>query len=70
MAIQSIDYGKCNDCGVCYEVCPMDVFRRVGEKVYIQYRDDCMTCFLCDEYCQKNAVSVGPERAWKVPTCY
>lgn len=70
MAIERIDYNKCSDCGVCYEVCPMDVFRMVGKTVYIAYREDCMTCYLCDTYCVKGAVQVGPERARKVPTCY
>ncbi|MBI4320144.1 MAG: ferredoxin family protein [Chloroflexi bacterium] len=70
MAVERIDYDKCNDCGICYDVCPMDVFRTVGRNVYIAYHDDCMTCYLCSTYCAKDAVYVGPERPVPVPTCY
>ncbi|MFB3885988.1 MAG: ferredoxin family protein [Thermodesulfobacteriota bacterium] len=64
--IESIDPDRCSSCGHCVEVCPMDVFRRLGEYVYIAHQQDCMTCFLCEEACSLNAIYVDPHRGRKV----
>ncbi len=69
MALRSIDYDKCNDCGICFDICPMDCFRSVGPKVYVAYPEDCMTCHLCTMHCRQDAIFVGPERARRIPTC-
>lgn len=66
MAIETIDYEKCNDCGICYETCPMDVFRKAGPKVYIRYPADCMACYLCELDCPTDAIYVSPERAQRI----
>jgi NAD-dependent dihydropyrimidine dehydrogenase PreA subunit len=70
MAIEKIDYQKCKWCGNCVEVCPMDVFRKFGSIPYISYREDCMTCHLCNIYCKSKAIVIGPERAIPVPLPY
>jgi len=62
VVVKHIDYDKCNDCGICYDICPLDVYRRVGRTHYIAYQRDCMTCFLCELECPTNAIYVGPER--------
>ena len=67
MAIQKLDRSKCTNCGICYDVCPMDVFGKMGALVYIRYPEDCMTCHLCEDYCPEDALYVGAERATKVP---
>jgi NAD-dependent dihydropyrimidine dehydrogenase PreA subunit len=61
MTIKSIDYAKCTNCGTCYDTCPMDVFIK-KEKVYIKYRKDCMSCYLCEMDCPAGAIYVSPER--------
>lgn len=61
MTIRSIDYSKCNQCGTCYETCPMDVFVK-QEKIYINHRNDCMSCYLCEMDCPTGAIDVSPER--------
>ncbi len=70
MVVESIDYEKCTDCGICMNVCPLDVFRQLGKTYYIAYRDDCMTCFLCEIYCPEQCIYVGPDRARPVPPPY
>ncbi len=70
MAIERIDYEACNDCGVCFDNCPTDVFRKVSSRIYIAYPGDCMTCHLCTRYCPKGCVYVGPSRARYIPECY
>lgn len=65
MAITGLDTDLCNGCGICVDVCPMDVLRmdEKGEKAVITYPLDCMTCFNCELECDPNAIYVSPERA-------
>lgn len=62
LAIKTIDYERCTDCGICYKICPMDVFDRVGRLVYLARVEDCMTCFLCELDCPVDCIYVAPER--------
>jgi NAD-dependent dihydropyrimidine dehydrogenase PreA subunit len=71
--IDQVDDKKCNGCGVCVEICPMDVLRMktdvdiTSEKkwlsqksiAYIAYRNDCMTCYTCELQCPTGAIDVG-----------
>jgi NAD-dependent dihydropyrimidine dehydrogenase PreA subunit len=73
--IESLDEKKCNGCGICAEICVMDVFR-MGTKIdilsrskkkrpsrktlaNIAYPNDCMTCFSCELKCPTGAIKVG-----------
>jgi len=64
MGIQRVDWGKCNGCGLCELICPMDVIRldRESKKAVIQYLRDCQSCFLCELECPKEAIRVTPFR--------
>lgn len=73
--IDTIDEKKCIGCGLCVEICPMDVLRLETSvdilsasdvkgnlrkyKAYIAYREDCMTCYTCELKCPANAIDVG-----------
>ena len=72
--IQKVDEKKCIGCGLCVEICPMDVFRMKTEvdifsqskngparmgKATITYPEDCMTCFTCELKCPTHAISVS-----------
>lgn len=52
----------CTDCGACIEVCPANVFDRgpAGEPILARV-DDCQTCFMCELYCQADAIYVAPD---------
>lgn len=62
MAIEVIDYRRCTHCQICVQACPMGVFRVMGRRVFMGYREDCQTCFLCEMLCPEKAIYVGPER--------
>ncbi len=67
MGIKGIDYNKCKDCGLCYEVCPTDVFGKFANKVYVKYPEDCQCCNLCNVACPVDACLVDDLRPIPLP---
>ena len=59
--ITEIDGTKCNGCGICVDICNMDVLRldTSNGKAYIAYLEDCMTCFNCELGCPEQAIDVS-----------
>lgn len=45
---------KCNGCGTCAKVCPVNNIKIVDRKPELQHR--CEMCFACDEWCPSNAI--------------
>ncbi len=70
MAVESIDYDKCTDCGICMKICPTDVYARMGKTYYIARQADCMTCYLCEMDCPENCIFVGPWRSREIVLPY
>ena len=58
VATVELDQEVCIGCGRCLEVCPHQVFARVGKKAGIRVRDDCMECGACALNCPVKAISV------------
>ncbi len=59
--IKEIDQLLCINCGLCDNVCPTDVLRRIDEKVQIVYPDDCCHCMECLFICPTEAIVLTPE---------
>lgn len=62
--IVTLDESTCVGCGVCVEICPMDVLRIKKEvkKAFIKYPDDCQTCYQCEISCKCRAIIVDSKR--------
>ena len=72
--IEKVDQERCTGCGLCVEICPMDVLRMKTDfniisqpekkkpspqfKAVIAYFEDCMTCFTCELSCPAGAIDV------------
>jgi ferredoxin len=73
--IEKVDQENCIGCGLCVEICPMDVLRMKTDfniiaqpenkkptpqfKAVIAYYEDCMTCYTCELSCPVGAIAVG-----------
>ncbi|MBN1776854.1 MAG: 4Fe-4S binding protein [Clostridiales bacterium] len=55
MAIR-IDTTKCNGCGRCKSICPMDAIRIENGKA--KANDDCIECSACVDVCPTKAISI------------
>ncbi|MBB2205810.1 4Fe-4S dicluster domain-containing protein [Gluconacetobacter takamatsuzukensis] len=52
---------RCTGCNACVTACPRDVFDPVPDgPPRIARQADCQTCFLCELYCQEDALYVHP----------
>lgn len=53
---------RCTRCNRCVDVCPTNVFDVSSEGPPIIARQaDCQTCFMCELYCQDDALFVAPD---------
>ena len=60
MSVEKIFEERCIGCGVCVQTCMCDVLRMKKGKAVIVYPEDCMSCFLCELDCPRDAVFVIP----------
>ena len=72
MAIDELDEERCTGCGVCFAICPQDVFRmdeKTGKAV-IKYPEDCVACWICESFCPVECIEVSKERGRELPLPY
>jgi NAD-dependent dihydropyrimidine dehydrogenase PreA subunit len=72
MAIEKIDPELCIGCGICAQICPMDVIRMDRElnKAIIRYPDDCMICEFCIADCPVAAITLTPGKPSSEMQCW
>ena len=49
-----IDKTKCNGCGVCVKLCPLE---NIELKTVPEFKDKCIFCLRCVSYCPQQALS-------------
>ena len=57
-----IDKKLCNFCGICYDICPQDVFsfdRKLKQVPAVPYPQECWYCGACVVDCPRGAVSLS-----------
>jgi NAD-dependent dihydropyrimidine dehydrogenase PreA subunit len=53
---------RCTGCNACVEACPSTVIdARADAAPVIARQADCQTCFLCELYCEADAIYVDPD---------
>jgi NAD-dependent dihydropyrimidine dehydrogenase PreA subunit len=59
---------RCTGCNRCVEVCPTNVLEAGPDTVPVVARvEHCQTCFMCELYCEADAIYVGPDRERREP---
>ena len=58
--IKAIDESFCTGCGLCVDICQMDVFRLGQGKAHIAYPGDCCHCMQCVLICPLEAITLTP----------
>lgn len=58
MADITIDTSKCDDCGDCTDVCPMEVLILKDGKLTINEPDECSYCETCVDICPNECITI------------
>jgi formate hydrogenlyase subunit 6/NADH:ubiquinone oxidoreductase subunit I len=48
--------GKCSNCGLCADVCPVEAISPIG--IYRIKAELCIACGLCQESCPSEAIAI------------
>ena len=54
-----IDLEKCEGCGECVDICPMEVLELKDEKAVVVDLEECAGCMSCVESCPEEAIVVN-----------
>jgi len=53
-----VDKDKCDGCGTCVDVCPVEVFEIIKEKSTVKNNDECLACRACEVQCPNTAIEI------------
>jgi NAD-dependent dihydropyrimidine dehydrogenase PreA subunit len=59
MYVIVIDETKCNACGECVKICPVEIYRLEGDRVVVGNSDECSGCQSCISVCEAQAIVIS-----------
>ena len=54
----TVDVDKSIGCGVCVDVCPVEVYELKDGKAVVVNEEECLGCESCVEVCEQGAVTI------------
>ncbi len=58
MYIITIDEKKCNVCGECVKICPVEIYKLEGNRLIVGNTDECSNCQSCVSVCEPQAINI------------
>lgn len=58
MYVITIDEAKCQTCGECISNCPVEIYKKEGDKIVVGSTDDCSFCQSCLSVCASEAITI------------
>ncbi|MDP2735444.1 MAG: 4Fe-4S binding protein [bacterium] len=56
LAVPEVDFGKCEGCGDCVKLCPVQAVELVEGKAAVVRPEDCDYCAECESFCPSSAI--------------
>ena len=53
-----VNKDKCDGCGTCVDVCPVEVFEVIEEKSTVKNPNECLACRACEVQCPNSAIEI------------
>jgi len=53
-----IDHEKCDGCGTCVDICPVEVLEVKNEKSVVVNLNECLVCRACEVQCPNSAIEI------------
>ncbi|MBN2458485.1 4Fe-4S binding protein [Candidatus Woesearchaeota archaeon] len=59
MPVPIIDQKKCSLCGICVDICPVEVFLKdENNNIIVSKQKECIGCRACEAQCPKTAIVI------------
>jgi NAD-dependent dihydropyrimidine dehydrogenase PreA subunit len=59
MYIITVDEQKCQVCGECVSICPVEIYKLEGGRLIVGNSDECSGCQSCAAVCESQAITIA-----------
>ncbi len=59
MYVIVIDETKCTVCGECVNICPVEIYKQVDNRIVVGNSDECSDCQSCISVCASEAITIS-----------